>query len=459
MSRSKELLIILVLSLFFLPYFSSGDGYWGNQIGKIQGLPGQYTDRDQDQRWNQFFDANQSRQALSVIESRFGGFAVTGLILNSTTGIGDEGVWVARTDSDGNIEWEREYAEGHRGWGEAIVECQNGDFVIAGVIDDEYSHVLAIRTNAQGNLKWERTFNFTQHQEVYSVTELSSGNLVLCGWVWHYRPTNPVDGLVVCLTSDGSLLWFREYGGLGDERFYSVTIVKNNGLAFSGLTESYEQTLELMWIVKTDFQGQMEWNASFGGSSFDRANCIISNQFGELTVAGVTQNQETERLDAVVIHISPMGTKLWNQTLGLELNEAAHAIITCSDGGYAVAGEVSQSEDSPWNDLLVVRLNEGGEILWKKHYGGEGNDIGVSLVECMEGDFVLAGSTSSYGYLSGTAWLLRVPDAPPPPIDPRQVNAPLAIIGLGLAVIVLSVVISIFLASRREYRARLKDCN
>ncbi|MFX1565647.1 MAG: hypothetical protein ACFFCH_06620 [Promethearchaeota archaeon] len=56
-----------------------------HQLIKVQGIPGHYNERDQDQQWSQLFDANQSRQAFSVIESRFGGFAVTGLILNSTT--------------------------------------------------------------------------------------------------------------------------------------------------------------------------------------------------------------------------------------------------------------------------------------------------------------------------------------------------------------------------------------
>ncbi len=97
-----------------------------------------------------------------------------------------------------------------------------------------------------------------------------------------------------------------------------------------------------------------------------------------------------------MVHITSTSTQLWNQTLGLDLDEAAHAIITGSNGGYATAGEVSPSEDSPWHDLLVIRLSESGQILREKHYGSEGNDIGISLVECMKGDCLLAGSTSSY---------------------------------------------------------------
>jgi hypothetical protein len=109
--------------------------------------------------------------------------------------------------------------------------------------------------------------------------------------------------------------------------------------------------------------------------------------------------------------------------------------------------------------MLVVRLNDYGQVLWQKAYGEEGNDIGISLVECSDGDFVLAGTTSSFGFLSGTAWLTRVPDAPPPIVDPQQVDLPTALLGMTLALIVLGVTAAIYLRSRREIKGRIRQCS
>jgi outer membrane protein assembly factor BamB len=211
--------------------------------------------------------------------------------------------------------------------------------------------------------------------------------------------------------------------------------------------------------MKTDLLGNTEWNVTSGGTTVSRGHSIISNQHGELTIAGVRQHEETERLDAFVLHTTSDGSQVWNLTLGEELDEVANALIACSDGGYAIAGEVSQSDESPWHDMLVVRLNDYGQVLWQKAYGEEGNDIGISLVECSDGDFVLAGTTSSFGFLSGTAWLTRVPDAPPPIVDPQQVDLPTALLGMTLALIVLGVTAAIYLRSRREIKGRIRQCS
>lgn len=455
MSRTSAVTIVLLLSILTLTGFFVHKPDTASIAPLVGALPEGYSPRENDQQWSQFFDHEQSRQAHFIIESRSGGFVVTGHTIQSNSGLGDETVWVARTNPEGDVEWERVYLTGHRGWGEAIIECQNGDIVLAGVIDDEFSTVLVMRLDSHGNQLWQQIFNFTQHQEAYSIIELPTGNVVLCGWIWTYRPTNPIDGLLMCLDSSGSLLWHQRYGGLLDERFYSMTYVLGGGLAVTGLTESYGNPLGQIWIVKTDLHGNMIWNITSGGLAVSRGHSIISNPQGELTVVGVRQHEETERLDAFVLHTASNGTQLWNLTLGEELDEVAHALIACSDGGYAITGEVSQSEESPWHDMLVVRLDDQGTVLWQKAYGEEGNDIGISLVECSDGGFVLAGTTSSFGFPRGTAWLTRVPDAPPPLVDPRQVNLPMALLGMSLALIVLGVVAAIYITSRRELNNRI----
>jgi len=414
-------------------------------------------ERENDFRWVQLFDNMMARHPQSFTECQAGGYVVTGFIIESAIGLGDEHAWMAKINEVGEVTWERVYLSEHRGWGHAVTECDNGDLVVVGAVDDEFSNVLVFRTDRVGNLLWERILNFTEHQEAYAVIELPSQDLIVCGWAWHYRPTNPVDGLVISLNSDGSLNWHREYGGLGDEYLYSVTEDPSQGLVFVGSTESLYDNTVRMWVVNTDFNGTVKWERTFGNSGYSRGNCIIITDIGEFTLAGVIQDMSTSQLDSYVVHIDPDGTELWVQQLSLGTDNIAHCITTCSDGGYAMIGEVSHSENNPWHDIIVVRFDRDGHILWQKVYGEEGNDIGISIVECREGDLVFAGSTSSYGFLSGTTWLTQIPDAPPPPVDPRRVDLALTLIGLALALIVLAVTGGIYFVSRREIKHRIRD--
>ncbi len=415
-------------------------------------------ERENDFRWVQFFDNITARHPRSISECQTGGFVITGFVVESEIGLGDEHAWMARINAVGEIIWEHDYASGHRGWGQVVIECENGDFVVAGGVDDEFSNVLIFRTDRWGNLLWQRILAFTEHQEGYAVTELPSGLLVVCGWAWHYRPTNPIDGLVICLNASGQLIWHREYGGLGDDYLYSIARDSSQGLTFVGSSESFSDSSIRMWAMNTDFDGTLKWERTFGYSMYSRGNSIITTSEGELTMAGVMQDMGAGRLGSYIVHTAPDGSELWEQQLDLGTDNVAHCITSCRDGGYAMIGAVSHSENNPWHDIIVVRFDRDGNILWRKVYGGEGNDIGVSIVECREGDLVFAGSTSSYGYLSGTTWLTQIPDAPPPLVDLRRVDLLITLFGLTLALIVLAVTGGIYLVSRREIKHRIRDC-
>jgi hypothetical protein len=452
------LLALLIISVNMPLIFVSFPTDATASILKDGVLLGNIVQRESDNRWNQFFDNNQTRLPRSITESDSGGFVVTGCAIQSTTGIGDEHVWLAKVNSEGNIAWEGLYAIGHRGWGQAVIECPNYDLIVAGAIDDEFSNVLVFRTDSSGNVLWERILNFTEHQEAHALTLLPWGDLIVCGWAWHYRPTNPIDGLVICLDENGLLRWHRELGGLGDDFFYSIAWDPNGELVLTGTTENLENQLISAWVVKTDLQGNVVWNRTFGDSMYARGNSIVCDKHHDLTIAGVIQSAENDRFDAFVIHTDFNGNLLWTLTSGLELDEMARSIILCSDGGYAITGELSQSEDTPWHDIMVIRLDDHGGLLWQKAYGSEGNDVGMSLVECWEGDLVLAASTSSFGFVGGTTWLTRIPDAPPPAVDPRHVNIPMVLVGMTLALIVLGIVASIYFISGREFTHRVREC-
>lgn len=459
MPKSNIFLLVLIFSTSVFPILSWYCSPASALVPNSGFVPNSSSLRETDQQWNQFFDGNQSRQAFSLAESHLGGFIVTGYVIKSTSGLGDKTVWLAKIDAEGNIEWEHRFLEGHYGWGEAVIECKNDDFVLTGVIDDEFSTIFVLRTDSHGNPLWVRIFNFTQHQEAYDILELPSGNIVVCGWAWTYQPTNPIDGLVICLDQSGVLLWHRRYGGLLEEQFYSLAYGHGGELVLTGMTESHGNPSAEVWIVKTDLQGNMVWNTTFGSIATSRGCGIVCDPSGELTIAGFIRDESDDGLDAFIIHTSSNGTQIWNQTLNEELDTIAYAIVSCSDGGYAIAGKISQSANSCWFDMLVIRVSDSGDILWQKVYGDEGNDVGLSIVECQEGDLVLAGSTSSYGFIGGTAWLIRITDAPPPLIDLRQVNLPMVIIGLTFAFIVLGFVASIYFISRRELHRRIQTCS
>ncbi len=409
-----------------------------------------------DQQWSSIFHLNGTAFAYSVVEGHSGGYTLAGQI--SHTGAGFEDVWLSKADDQGKLVWDQFYPSNERQCGRAVIECQTGGYAIACVISAEYSDTLIIRTDVYGNLLWQSRFDFGEEEDVYAISELSTGELVISGFVHHYRPTNPIDGLLFCINSSGSLHWQQEFGGLDIDRFYAMERLNDDSLILAGLTHSYRDPDGDMWLLKTTKEGIVEWNQSYGSPNFDRCNALATEKDGSFTMTGITENLTTSRLDILTIHTSSTGNLIWNRTIGSELDDTVRAIVACDDGGYAITGDTSQSPHEPWSDMFLFRLGDDGQLLWQKIYGGLGNDIGWALVECSEGDFVIAGSTTSFGLESGSVWLNRIPDAALPSVEPSNVNLYLTGFAVGFALVIIVAAVSLLILSHRELKNRIRDC-
>ena len=87
------------------------------------------------------------------------------------------------------------------------------------------------------------------------------------------------------------------------------------------------------------------------------------------------------------------------------MQSASFGIATLNDGSYIVGGYAylgytfDTFADLTYYgntfDLFLVKIGSGGELLWAKSYGGDGNDYCNSLTATSDGGFIMAGSTKS----------------------------------------------------------------
>ena len=90
---------------------------------------------------------------------------------------------------------------------------------------------------------------------------------------------------------------------------------------------------------------------------------------------------------------------LWNKPIPVEQT---------SDGGYVVTGN-TQSFGAGGNDIVLLKIDEDGNISWQKTYGGNGDDYAYSLNQTApNGGYSIAGRTNSFGTGSSDVLLLKV---------------------------------------------------
>ena len=68
----------------------------------------------------------------------------------------------------------------------------------------------------------------------------------------------------------------------------------------------------------------------------------------------------------------------------------------------------TQSFGAGNRDVYLVRTNANGDTLWTRAYGGVEDDMGSSIRQTIDGGFIIAGHTLSFGVSNSDVYLIRV---------------------------------------------------
>ena len=99
------------------------------------------------------------------------------------------------------------------------------------------------------------------------------------------------------------------------------------------------------------------------------------------------------------------GNVVWQKTYGGESLEYGFDVVHVSDG-YVFTGSTS-SYGTMFYDLWVIKVDLNGNDLWNQIYGGTMIDIGRSIIKNASGGFTILGQTSSYGAGEYDFWIIK----------------------------------------------------
>ncbi len=371
-------------------------------------VPGAY-----DALWNRTFGGSNDDMGFKVVEVSGGGFAVAGHTWSFGAGVNNG--WLIRIDANGNQLWNRTY--GGYDWEScySVIEVSGGGFALAGYstsYDAGSNDFWLLRVDADGNHLWNQTYGGFSADGAQSVVEVSSGGFILCGSTASFGAGGG-DVWLVRTDADGNHLWNQTFGGVNNDIAYSVIEVSGGGFALAGYYNSTGGAAMYgndMWLIRTDANGNHLWNQTFGGAYGDMAYSVVEISGGGFALGGTFNSSYGIGLgaDMWLVRTDANGNHLWNQTYGGSSSDFGGAVVTMSDGGFVLSG-FTNSSGAGGGDVLLVRTDATGNVLWNHTYGGSAFDIGTSLIEVSSGGFALTGWTNSSGAGNFDILLLRVP--------------------------------------------------
>jgi hypothetical protein len=208
------------------------------------------------------------------------------------------------------------------------------------------------------------------------------------------------------MDANGSKEWDKPYGGAGTDDAYYLLQTADGEYALAGRTDSYGAGSYDFWLVKTDADGNKEWDKTYGGTDDDGATSILQTADGGYVLAGYTRSFGAGNYDMWLVKTDADGNKEWDKTYGGTGTDDAYSLLQIDDSGYAVAGRTA-SYGAGSHDFWLVKTDANGNKEWDKTYGGTEFDSAYSLLQTADGGYVLAGNTESFGAGGSDIWLVK----------------------------------------------------
>ncbi|MFO7655708.1 MAG: hypothetical protein R6W78_01465 [Bacteroidales bacterium] len=193
---------------------------------------------------------------------------------------------------------------------------------------------------------------------------------------------------------------------------YPQQVLETSDLNFMifGSTKSDSLAQVDAYLVKVDAAGDTLWSRSYGGSQVDAGIGIAKAADGGFLLVVTSSSVNPGNYDIYLLKINDTGDTLWTRTYGGPMTDYAHSVTATSDGGYAVLAH-SLSYGSGSSDFYLLRLNKDGDTLWTRTYGGSAFDWGACVKQTSDGGFILAGDTQSHGDADGDVYLVKTNSA------------------------------------------------
>lgn len=203
-------------------------------------------------------------------------------------------------------------------------------------------------------------------------------------------------------------------------KFKSVLQTTDDGYMILGRINSGSYSKRATLLVRTNASGYELWSKIFSGKVTYRfgekdqytASSIQQTLDGGYIIAGskilpyLNWGELSYNSDTLLIKIDNKGNEQWNRTFGGEGYEGASSVQQTLDGGYILAG-ITNSYGAMKGNVWLIKTDGEGNMLWSKTFGDKkSTSEAESVQQTADGGYIVAGHVNSDGAYS--AWLIKV---------------------------------------------------
>ncbi len=352
------------------------------------------TDSKGNKQWDKTFGGTQIDRLNSIQQTPDGGYILAGESDSPISGDKSENsliytppipgsnfsqyadFWIIKLDNAGNKVWDKTIGGTQEERLPQIILTKDGGYLLAGTSSSSISGSKSgnskggsdfwiIKLDNNGNKLWDNTIGGNQAESLHEIKPTSDGGYILGG------------------NSQSGIGGDKSQGTYGREDF---------------------------WLVKIDAAGNKIWDKTFGGNDTDYLHSLKQTPdggyiLGGFSTSGINGDKSQPNMgssDYWVVKTDANGNKQWDKTFGGNGGDQLYTLGLTSTGGYVLGGRsfsgISGDKSEAIigsTDLWILNLDSAGNKLWDKTIGGTGIDFLSTLHETADGGFILGAESRS----------------------------------------------------------------
>lgn len=347
---------------------------------------------DQSGSFIKFYGGSGDQSGLDLKECNDGGFIILG---NSNSGLASEDLALVKTDRNGNKSWTKTYGGNFADSASSIQVLPEGYLLVGTTYEgDNSSDIYMLKTDLEGHPVLTKTYGQPGTKEKGFASDFDNSNGFI---IYGSQVSN--DGnqkiLLKRIDANGDQIWEEirpsPSSGLDNSSvmFMPVRKVINTGKDdefYFGYTDAGKNTLTVSqsYFINGGDGFAYTYEDLTVTSDFTSLKDFHKTQDGNYILCGVTSSNQ------LYILKGPQGVApaTWTRIYSLPIDPYKEIFINESSDGYLV------SATSESGDIMLIKTNTQGDIVFTKTFGGTGPDIAGRVIPVSDGGIALTGTIS-----------------------------------------------------------------
>lgn len=305
-------------------------------------------------------------------------------------------------------------------WPQAVAVMENGDWVVAGyytrgnTFSQSTGGVFVMRTDAQGNLQWWNNETLAVPTTgTCQISEEADGGLTVVRGATRVNGSSWADNdaqlVVEHCNADGGGLSYRVIDVGPNRSARALELLSNGNFLVGGKSSGTDS-----YLSEVNDLGAVQWTASFPSDEWVDFSALAEVQGGYVAVGGWGLSGDSAGYDGYAVKVDRQGQTVWTQTYTLDYATTITSVREAEDGGLILAGVTNDSTYTIRN-TVVAKTDQSGAVEWTVSLGGNpGLNAPRVVVNPGVGYVVGSGFYDTYLWqLDGageTVWSATLPD-------------------------------------------------